>query len=200
VLTTRPSRPGGTGRVRVRVRVRVRDKDRDRVRVGVRLRLRVRVGFSEAAVEHAAAQVVAALALHRARHDALRQPRLPQREDLAAQSDHVRVGHVLERQPARVGQHAALRLRAKRVALEDSVSRLLLLEVRRAHEAALEARPARRAIDRNAAEVPVAVEHMLEPLPASLKVAGPVPPQAPFEVGRDGALYLRDLVLVLAWH
>ena len=53
------------------------------------------------------------------------------------------------------------------------------LEVRRAHEAALEARPARRAIDRNAAEVPVAVEHMLEPLPASLKVAGPVPHRLP---------------------
>ena len=70
-------------------------------------------GFSEAALEHAAAQVVVALALHRARHDALRHPRLPQREDLAGQSDHVRVGHVLERQPARGGQHAALRLRAK---------------------------------------------------------------------------------------
>eukprot|EP00964_Phaeocystis_antarctica_P025348 scaffold14242_cov55-Phaeocystis_antarctica.AAC.2 len=131
----------------------------------------------EAALEQAAVQVVATLAVHRARDDALRHARLPQREDLAAQSDHVRVGHVLERQPAGVGQHTtALRLRTKGVALEDGIRRLLLLEVRRAHEAALEARPARRAVDRDAAEVPVAVEKMLEAPPTSLEVARPIAP------------------------
>eukprot|EP00962_Isochrysis_galbana_P059965 scaffold33845_cov101-Isochrysis_galbana.AAC.4 len=126
-----------------------------------------------------------------------RKASLPQRVRAASPGLNVCVGHVFHRQPAHCCQQAG-RLSAKCVAEEDRVGFALRLKLRRAHEPGAEMRSATLAVDTEAAQQAVTIQHVLEALATAFKVARAVAEQGSAQRTRDGSLNIVDLVVALA--
>ena len=118
--------------------------------------------------------------------------RLPQRQQLAAEEEDVRVRHVLLYDVEGVGTPSATRLRPKCVAVLQSASSFLFAPLGSLHKCVAHAAPA--VAKRKSMDDPVAIKQMTVRVSSSFQPTGPIAKERAVEVCRDFTLHIRDFV------